>query len=57
MLVEGANLFVSVVAVCASRGFGQSVPVNREMPFVVGFITYPDIVGHWKSWLTGTSFE
>ena len=49
MLVEGTDLFVSVVLVCASRGFGQSVPVSRETPFVVGFMTYPDIVGHWKS--------
>ena len=57
MFVEGTDLFVSMVVVCASRGFGQSVPVNREMPFVVGFKTYPDIVGQWKSWLTGTSFE
>ena len=57
MLVEGTDLFVSVIMARASRGFGQSVPVSREMPFVVGFMTYPDIVGHWKSWLTGTSFE
>ena len=57
MLVEGTDLFVSMTMACASRGFGQSVPVSREIPFVVGFKTYPDIVGHWKSWLTGRSFE
>ena len=39
VLVEGATPCVFVVAVCASRGFGQSVPVNRETPFVVGFMT------------------
>ena len=57
MLMEGTDLFVSVIMARASRGFGQSVPVSRKMPFVVGFMTYPDIVGHWKSWLTGRSFE
>ena len=57
MLVEGSDLFVSPTMACASRGFGQSVPVSSEIPLVVGFMTYPDIVGHWKSWLTGTSFE
>ena len=47
--MEGTELFVSVTVVCVSRGFGQSVPVSRKFPFVVGFATYPDIVGHWKS--------